>query len=853
MLTSVDSSVKSIFNRNIIEPNYSLWIGSTEYTDYVYKWPTISVDSDTIISKSLTIELANEDGTFNNFLSSKLNIVKSASLFYKSQKQELYFDTSSPLASDWLGVCVSINESGRYAALSAVGVSVASTFTGGQVYIANVIGRKSVDSLQVINDPLVNTLQTYWGACTTFVRNSHTYNHSYDLLLIGQQRRGSPEGSFTVTSLGAIYCYAQSIDNGHCTLVSSFLPTGDYVRSMQNFGNCVDAVYVPDSYGNIIVRAIVGAPRGESRGSVWTDPSCGVLNSGHVFIYQCSLSNYHWSNTHLFSADSNYSGDYCGNAVGISGDSRRIVYALPNRGVGVYSFSGICFTRTMSPAGAYWGGEQLVPNSPAFNSYIGVNNYTQNRTISINDSGTMWFVGAPYFTRYTASNSIYQCGGVLVFVESSNGNIAHHDTIWHPEYTATTYSTSDANGLGTFVTGIYSSNNTVRLLCGVERDSRRIFRGGSALDIIYSYSHGIEAYATIYPTEVYSAANYGYYGDLATKAKKLVVGAVDYGGNQNKAYAGRSYVHKLENIPTIPASITLFQGNLETFKFSKGKAIVIIRDKMKSFGDLQVGNNESPAVFSSATMLPSDIFWSLVTSYGNLDSTANSSNPDINYSAFLDWAAIFSGDSVYMGAQFSGVKVLEALRKLARHTQSTIVVEEGKLSVKRYSTTETPSYNYVDSNTMEVLPSITDYKVINKQWVLADYNTTSNMHATEVFDVNTASVNSFGLHEDTDSDASLWYVGSASALNLAQRVVSTYKLPELSPDLKVPHVGLIHAIGDIITISDSHYQMSGDTFRVLGYRKNLHTGEVRLRTSDTTLNSPFILDVSELDGTDVLT
>lgn len=844
MLSGVNSIIQGVMLNPKIEPNYQFWIGSDDHSDHVVKWPTISVNANNIISKSISIQLSNEDGTYNKYITSKLNIKDSAKVTMNTRPKETWYDFDNVNSFDWNGVTVSINDEGSTAAISAAGRDVGSTIFGGEVAILNRTNGNKWREKNIITDPLVNTLDSYFGACTQFARGKSTVSHSLDLLFIGQQRFGTPQIGASVGSEGIVYAYVES-SNGFMSQVASISPSRKVANA--NFGNWLDAVYY-DHGTHISLLLAIGAPREDNH--VDSGDNLTASRAGAMYVFEGSLSNFYFTELQRMTAvESAQALMKYGNAIAFSQDARRLVTTAPDKTESGNTLSGRIYTRVISDTNLHYGSEiSIVPNSVAPSSFIGVNNYTQNRTISLNDSGTIFMVGAPWLTQYTASSSIFNQGGVIVCVESSDGSINHHDTVWHPGYSATVADSSDANGLGTFVTAITSDNETTRLLLGCERDGRRIRRGGSVLEAYYTYSSGIEKSNDVVPTEIFSQANYGYFGDTDKNGNYMVVGAVDYGNP--KAFVGRSYFH---DIRQEASEITLFEGELETFKFGKKKTTAIVRDKLKPFGDIQVGDNENPAVFSLSNLLPSDIFWTLCTCYGGLSSVQSTSNPDINYTAFQEWADVFSGDSVFMGGEFGGTKVLESLRKLSRHTDSTIVVEEGRLTPRRFSSTDTPTANYDDPSNFDFSPSVSDYKLINKQWVLGLYNVTSDEWGIQVFDVNTASVNSFGLKEDTDKDTSLWYVSSANALNLAQRKVTVNKLPELAPGLSLPHIGLIHAAGDIVTVSDSYFDISGESFRVMGYTKDLNGGAVTLNLSDTTLSSPFILDISELDGTDVLT
>lgn len=62
------------------EPVRKFTIGSSDYSDWVRKWPSFSRTWDQVRATNLNIELANQDKTFNFFISDKLTLTSSCSI-----------------------------------------------------------------------------------------------------------------------------------------------------------------------------------------------------------------------------------------------------------------------------------------------------------------------------------------------------------------------------------------------------------------------------------------------------------------------------------------------------------------------------------------------------------------------------------------------------------------------------------------------------------------------------------------------------------------------------------------------------------------------------------------------------
>ena len=264
-----------------------------------------------------------------------------------------------------------------------------------------------------------------------------------------------------------------------------------------------------------------------------------------------------------------------------------------------------------------------------------------------------------------------------------------------------------------------------------------------------------------------------------------------------------------------------------------------------------MGSSDVPVSFVGSNYLPSDIAWWAITSYGGYDTTADSSNTDINYSTFAAWADVFSGDAVFVEAEFKGLKVAEALRKIARYTESSIFIDDNKLSFHRFSIADSFSTAFNNEDIADLSYSYDKSDMINKQYVFLDYDVNSKFHKVTVHASDSGSVNSYGLREAVEKDNSLWYVGSLSGINSAERKIFVSGVPNDSVIAKSGLQGFPVTIGNTLTVVDSFFGIT-DSYRVMGTKFNMDTGRSELNIDKTQLVNAFILDTSTLDGPDTL-
>ncbi len=289
--------------------------------------------------------------------------------------------------------------------------------------------------------------------------------------------------------------------------------------------------------------------------------------------------------------------------------------------------------------------------------------------------------------------------------------------------------------------------------------------------------------------------------------------------------------------------IDVFTGRVDKVKYSRGLVNLQMLDKIKDFAEAVVGTSDEPVTFTDTDYLPSEIAWTLVTCYGGLVDSRDAANEDIDYPSFETWAGVWSGDNVFMKARFDGVKVNDALRRLGRVTNSAIFVENNKLGFFRFAEADSHETLIDDDTAMGITLEIDDQAIVNKQWVYAAYDVDSRYHTIATFGVNIASVNSFGLREEVERDESIWYVSSATAQNLAERLVDFASSPYEKYRIEGALTPLARQIGETVRIVDGYLGVNSSfTWRVMGYEIDLDRGRSAIQVDGSQIYQDFILD-----------
>ncbi len=301
-----------------------------------------------------------------------------------------------------------------------------------------------------------------------------------------------------------------------------------------------------------------------------------------------------------------------------------------------------------------------------------------------------------------------------------------------------------------------------------------------------------------------------------------------------------------------PELVDIYNGHIKGVKYNKREVSIQCKDRIWDLAERVVGESDGVVTFSN--QIPSDIAWDLCTSYGGLSNVKSTSNVDVDYAHFQHWALQFSHDSLEMKAVSDGQKITESLVALAEFSDSGIWVDAvGKLKFERFTEASSQDLLLGTSDFLDFGIDLSSLKLINKQNVEADYSVESDYWIISVFDQSSASVNSYGLHEDLMRDENVWFVSSTNAQNLAQRRVLRLEEPPKKLEIQTALVGLQMELNDTIRVVDSfHAITSEDAWRISEYGFDMQSGEVEMVLDGSTALKGFYLDIDYLDSRAVL-
>jgi hypothetical protein len=292
-------------------------------------------------------------------------------------------------------------------------------------------------------------------------------------------------------------------------------------------------------------------------------------------------------------------------------------------------------------------------------------------------------------------------------------------------------------------------------------------------------------------------------------------------------------------------TLTVFTGNLTRMRDSeKAKTSLTFRDVLNPLKKRIIGTQEAPVSFTGSNWNPADMFWTIVTSWGRLSSVQSTSNPDIDYTAFLAWQANLNTLSLQVQGHFEGTQVVNALSIIAEITDSVITGEgDGKIYTYHFlpELDSTPRV-YNDSNMERISRSININDLINDSKVLFGYNVSSDTWAGATTEVFSSSVDSYGVYEKIFDSTTIWHVNSTSATSFLARAVSRFRNPIEEVKIRTGLTGILDQVGDQIQLTTAVMSYNASIFKVMEIDINLDKGRVDLEVQEDLSNNWFFLD-----------
>ena len=172
--------------------------------------------------------------------------------------------------------------------------------------------------------------------------------------------------------------------------------------------------------------------------------------------------------------------------------------------------------------------------------------------------------------------------------------------------------------------------------------------------------------------------------------------------------------------------ITLFTGRLESADFRNVDSVSLsFKDKIAYFTEAQIGSSQVPADYYSASGVsvtdfsggtsrdwsagrnPADLIWSILVTYGGLDSTESTANVDIDWTTFLAYKTLMTTIGVKVQGYFKGESITTGLQEIGSVAVTTIFSEaDGKLYIRYWLGQDNTSVQSYTSAKWKEIPSV---------------------------------------------------------------------------------------------------------------------------------------------------
>ncbi len=264
--------------------------------------------------------------------------------------------------------------------------------------------------------------------------------------------------------------------------------------------------------------------------------------------------------------------------------------------------------------------------------------------------------------------------------------------------------------------------------------------------------------------------------------------------------------------------LTLLDGTVERVQFGKATVTLTVRDRAGAWLDRKMGSNQVPANYYAQTWDADALVWSILTSsrYGNLDSTPNPGNTDIDYTSFAAWRdQHIQVKSYTLSSRPTGHTIATILMKICQHTHSYIYNNrDGKVA---FAPPYKPGYSYDEGNTKDGRNLlITRDKIINMTKVMYAYSTTDDNWVfftppagLDNYQEDPVSIAKYGEYPILIEDRIVYHIGSAGAgaRNDRDDTLTEYAYPQKFFTLKAGPPGIMEDLCNEIKVSDSLKQI----------------------------------------------
>jgi hypothetical protein len=227
---------------------------------------------------------------------------------------------------------------------------------------------------------------------------------------------------------------------------------------------------------------------------------------------------------------------------------------------------------------------------------------------------------------------------------------------------------------------------------------------------------------------------------------------------------------------------------------------------------------------------PADLAWTILTTYGGLDTTASSANTDIDYDLWVAWKSYCTTFQYSIQGHFTGETIEELLIKIARITDSMIYVTgAGKIGFRIFIEDTTSPTDITRDDLLEFPRVFIDSsELMNYLTVYYGYNPANQIWTSSHIAQNSQSQTDFGLFTLQEKDVVVWHSGYYSAEAYAVKKLDREKEPVGKGECLLPLKGFTTGVGRGLDITEAFRGFTNKGLRIEVERGEIGKGEMNL-------------------------
>lgn len=279
----------------------------------------------------------------------------------------------------------------------------------------------------------------------------------------------------------------------------------------------------------------------------------------------------------------------------------------------------------------------------------------------------------------------------------------------------------------------------------------------------------------------------------------------------------------------------LFKGNVIKVKYNADATVTLhCRDRMYTMLEKRIGSGHSAADFTASAYNPADLVWhptnpSVLTTYGELDTTNNNGNTDIDWDAHQAWKSSLSTDQYSIKAYFTGRTIRNALAEIADITNSSIWVNgHGKIDFAPPFNAHTGDRVFTRSNSI-IECEVETEEIMNKFTCGYDLDIDDYDFSSWANTQDNTSISTYGEVVLDQEGKNVWHADATSAGKFITDRKATYKDPIVRPIIESCLYGYLGYIGDSATVTEALIGFSSTTVRIEELDMDILNGTVKLK------------------------